>query len=86
MSSRKDFIHGHAGYASKDVFSCESGNVHTPAANRWNLISYVHSGPSGSLPTGRHSIVSMKVTFAGVALGFFALATRTVTTRPAQSV
>jgi hypothetical protein len=60
----KDFIHGHAGYASKDVFSCESDNVHTPAANRCNLISYVHPRPSGSLVTGRHSIDSMNAALA----------------------
>src|SRR5258708_37854916 len=73
-SSRKDFTHGHAGYASKDVFSCESGTVHTPAANRCNLISYVHSGPSGSLLVGRHSIVSIKPTVAVGCLRFVAAA------------
>src|ERR1700730_8431644 len=70
MSSRKDVIHGHAGYASKDVFSCERGNVHTPAPNPESLISKVHPGPSGSFVTGKHSIGSMNNALWAVCLPF----------------
>jgi hypothetical protein len=51
MSSGKGVIHGHAGNASKDVFSCGSGDVHTPAPNPENLSSYSQSRPSGSFAT-----------------------------------
>jgi hypothetical protein len=64
MSSRKGVIHGQLATLLKTLFSSTEVDVHTPAANRYSLISYDHCGPSGSFATGRHSMDSMKWSFA----------------------
>src|ERR1700678_571362 len=46
-------------------------HVYTPVANRYSLISYVHSGPSGTVVTGRQSIVSMNVALFRLVVSFF---------------